>query len=59
MFLTCGLKMFYVFDFMQETTAIRSMIIWTALNMQGYVEENYTLCCVVSIVCIILIKKNC
>jgi len=44
-------------DFMQDTTAIPSMIIWTALNMQGYVEEKYTLCCVVSIVCIILIKK--
>jgi len=42
------LPVIYMFlDFMQDTTAIPSMIIWTALNMQGYVEEKYTLCCVV------------
>jgi hypothetical protein len=57
MFLARGYICFKSLIFMQETTAIRSRIIWTKLNMQGYVGEKYTLCSVVSIIWITLIKK--
>jgi hypothetical protein len=41
-----------------KTRQLFALIICTALNMQGYVGGKYTLCCVVSIVCIILINKK-
>ena len=43
---------------MQDRQLFEEMIIWTMLTMQGYVGEKNAQCCVVSIVCIILIKKK-
>jgi hypothetical protein len=43
---------------MQDRPLFEEMIIWTMLDMQGYVGEKNAPCCVVSIVCIILIRKK-